>query len=161
MLAKIDPQKTYFLTEFVETHSADGLYHKIRLYFFGSHPLVRHRIVSEHWNVHGPDRERVLQHYPAAIALEKAVIEQGLAAFPAAVQSVLLAIRARMPLDYFGIDFALMPDGRVLLFEANATMNFFSFTAEPPFEYFAPLLLEAQGKFGAMLAADGRSTGHV
>jgi hypothetical protein len=27
-----------------------------------------------------------------------------------------------MGLDYCGVDFALLPDGRVLLFEANATM---------------------------------------
>ncbi|HEY8084281.1 MAG TPA: hypothetical protein VIE69_01610, partial [Methylophilaceae bacterium] len=27
-----------------------------------------------------------------------------------------------MGLDYFGIDFSVMPDGRILIFEANATM---------------------------------------
>ena len=32
-------------------------------------------------------------------------------------------IRARTPLDIFGIDFDLMPDGRILFFETNAAMN--------------------------------------
>ena len=34
----------------------------------------------------------------------------------------LLEVGRRMDLDYCGIDFSLLPDGRVLLFEANATM---------------------------------------
>ena len=34
-------------------------------------------------------------------------------------------IRRKIPIDVFGIDFDVMPDGTVLIFEANATMNFF------------------------------------
>jgi glutathione synthase/RimK-type ligase-like ATP-grasp enzyme len=32
------------------------------------------------------------------------------------------AIGQRLAMDYVGIDFALLPDGRVVVFEANATM---------------------------------------
>ena len=149
---RINPKATYFLTEFVEARGPDGLYHKIRLFFFGPYPLVRHRVVSDHWNVHGPDRERVLLHHPAQIAEERRLVEEGQGAFPDAVWAVLRAVRDRVPLDYFGIDFALMPDGRVLLFEANATMNFFSLHVEAPFEYFGRMLPDAQEKFMAMLA---------
>jgi hypothetical protein len=34
----------------------------------------------------------------------------------------LAAIEMRLGLDFGGIDFTLLPDGRVLVFEANATM---------------------------------------
>ena len=34
----------------------------------------------------------------------------------------LEAVGARLELDYAGIDFALLADGRMLVFEANATM---------------------------------------
>ena len=37
----------------------------------------------------------------------------------------LSEIRKRIPLDIFGIDFDLLPDGRLLFFEANASMNLF------------------------------------
>lgn len=147
----LDPRANYFLTEFVDSRDANGLYHKIRIFFFGAEPVFRHRIVSAHWNVHGPDRERFMPCHPASIAVEREMVEGGLAAFPADARAALLAVRARVPLDYFGVDFALMPDGRMLLFEANATMNFFSMSNAPPFDYFAPLLAEAQAKFTAMV----------
>jgi glutathione synthase/RimK-type ligase-like ATP-grasp enzyme len=34
----------------------------------------------------------------------------------------IAAIGRRLDLDYAGVDFTLLPDGRVLVFEANATM---------------------------------------
>ncbi|KRB85081.1 hypothetical protein ASE00_21620 [Sphingomonas sp. Root710] len=152
LLARVDPAKHYFLTEFVELRSDSGLYHKIRVYFFGQRSLVRHRLVSDHWNVHAPDRPRVLVHHPGAIAREQELIERGIDALPPVARAAILAIRARMPLDYFGIDFAVMPDDRVLLFEANATMKFFPIAFDPPFPYFATTLAQATRAFNAMLA---------
>ena len=63
----------------------------------------------------------------------------------------LQAVRARMPLDYFGMDFGLMPDGRAVLFEANATMNFFPFLPDPQFAYARSCLKPATEAFHAML----------
>jgi len=37
--------------------------------------------------------------------------------------AALHEIRRRTPLDFYGIDFDLTKDGRVLFFEANAAMN--------------------------------------
>lgn len=152
LLAHLDRRLHYFLTEFVETRAENGLYHKIRVYFFGQRPVIRHRLVSDEWSVHGPDRTRVLVDHPDQIAEERRLIEGGLAALPPIAAAALLAIRARMPLDFFGVDFSLLPDGRVLLFEANATMNFFSLSDDPPFEYMADVLVQAQNAFNAMLA---------
>lgn len=149
----ISPKNEYFLTEFVESRDADGFYHKIRFFFFGPDAVFRHRIISDQWNVHGPDRERFMVHHPAAIALERDMVERGMAAFSAEVRAALQTVRARVPLDYFGIDFALMPDGQLLLFEVNATMNFFSMSREPPFDYFELLLAEARAKFTAMVGS--------
>jgi len=44
------------------------------------------------------------------------------AAIGAAAMAAIEAIGARLDLDYGGVDFSLLPDGRVLVFEANATM---------------------------------------
>ncbi|HEY0297299.1 MAG TPA: hypothetical protein VGC69_18370, partial [Bordetella sp.] len=43
-------------------------------------------------------------------------------ALGAAAMQTLRDIGARLDLDYAGIDFSLLPDGRVLVFEANPTM---------------------------------------
>lgn len=148
----IEPARHYFLTEFVEMQtSAEGLYHKIRIYFFGAESFIRHRLVSDHWSVHAPDRQRVLRHHPAEIAAERALVGGGIAALPGSIGAALREARARISLDFFGMDFAVLSDGRALLFEANATMNFFAFSDQPPFEYFTPLLDQARAKFNAML----------
>ena len=68
---------------------------------------------------------------PELMAEERAMFERSDQPFPKAVMDTLQAVRARTPLDYFGMDFGLMPDGRVVLFEANATMNFFPFLPDP------------------------------
>ena len=42
--------------------------------------------------------------------------------FSRPVMDRLCALRSKNPLDVFGIDFDVMPDGRLLYFEANASM---------------------------------------
>jgi hypothetical protein len=42
------------------------------------------------------------------------------------VIQALRAIRERIPLDVFGVDFDVNADGRLVFYEANATMNLFS-----------------------------------
>lgn len=154
----IEPHRTYLLTSFVDGRGDDPLHHKIRLFWFGDRAVIRHMIVSDHWNVHGPDRERVMPHQPDWVARERALLAAGLPGLPAPARAAMKAIRARMPLDYFGIDFALLPDGRALLFEANAAMNFFPLSTDPAFAYAGePIVATARGAFDAMLAGDLRA----
>lgn len=152
LLAHIRPDTTYLLTEFVDRPAADGLYHKIRIFFFGDVPVIRHRLVSDIWCVHGADRERVMPDRPEAIDRERALLTDGIAALPPAAQETLWAMRARLPLDFFGIDFALLPDDRILLFEANATMNFFPLSTHPLFAYAgAPVVATARAAMDRMM----------
>lgn len=154
----LDPAKTYLLTSFVDGRGEDPLFHKIRLYWFGSAPLVRHMLASDEWNVHGPARERVMGDHPRWIAAERDLLLRGLDGLPAPARAAMLEIRTRMPLDYFGIDFALLGDGRALLFEANATMNFYPLSTDPRFDY-ASEAVEAVARplFDRMIEpADGR-----
>ncbi|KQX20930.1 MULTISPECIES: hypothetical protein [unclassified Sphingomonas] len=155
--ARLDPAKTYLLTSFVDTRDADALYHKIRLYWFGAASLVRHMLVSDRWNVHGPDRERFMGGHPHWIGVERTLLDRGLDGLPAPARQAMLGVRARMPLDYFGIDFALLPDGRALLFEANATMNFYPLSTDPRFDYTgAPIEAAARTLFDRMLETADR-----
>lgn len=72
-------------------------------------------------------------------------------AFPAEVNKTLEAVSERMPLDYFGMDFGIASDGRVVLFEANATMNFFPFLQDPRFAYVRSCIAPAQMAFLQLL----------
>ena len=71
-----------------------------------------------------------------------------------------------MELDYFGVDFGLAADGRAILFEANATMNYFPVVTTPPFGHMHAVIPPAREALlkllgdaalqGAPLAAAGQ-----
>ena len=54
---------------------------------------------------------------------EIAFIQDWRSSLTAAQQHALERAAAAIDLDYFGIDFSLLPDGRVIIFEANAAMR--------------------------------------
>lgn len=144
-------QGDHIVTEFVDFQSADGLYRKYRAFFFGGHIVLRHMIVSDNWNVHARDRMRFMVEHAGLLAEEAAMLAEPHGAFPADVIKTLEAVLDRMQLDYFGMDFGIARDGRIVLFEANATMNFFPFLADPRFEYLKRCLRPAQQAFHQML----------
>ncbi len=48
----------------------------------------------------------------------------------------------RVGLDYFGIDCHVAPTGDVLVFEANATMNYLPYNSEPEYLYIREMLAD-------------------
>ncbi len=111
----------YYLTAFHDYRSPDGCYRKYRLIFVDGAAYPYHLAISPHW----------LVHYGSAGMREaawKRAEEERFLADPAAqlgarAMTAIGAVAQRLGLDFAGIDCALLPDGRVLLFEANATMN--------------------------------------
>jgi glutathione synthase/RimK-type ligase-like ATP-grasp enzyme len=156
--ASITQPGEHIVTEFVDSRSDDGLYRKYRAFFIGEGIIFRHMLVSDAWNVHASDRTRFMAERPGLLAEEQAMFEQAEHAFPSIVLETLEAVRERMPLDYFGMDFGILPDGRLVLFEANATMNFFPFLPDPRFEYVKQCVGPARQAFHEML---GRSAAHA
>lgn len=147
----ISEGREYFATEFVDYRSADGLYRKYRVWFIGSHTIFRHQFFSDHWNVHNKDGIRFMADRPDLRAEEKAKFAKPDGSFPAEIKQVLAAVRERVDLDYFGIDFGIMPDGRVILFEANATMNFYSTLPSDEFAYVRACVPPARAAFRELL----------
>lgn len=128
-------ERDLIATEFVDFRSPDGHYRKYRVFFIGDGIVLRHMLASDAWNVHAGDRTRYLAERPDLRAEQAALFERPTEPFDADLMATLGEVRRRMGLDIFGIDFAILADGRALLFEANATMNFFPFLADPRFEY--------------------------
>jgi tetratricopeptide (TPR) repeat protein len=100
--------------------SADGLYRKGRVIFVDRRPYPYHWAGSDHWMVHydasgtGDDAERRAE--------ELAFLGDPVGALGPRAWAAITRIGQRLDLDYCGLDFSLLPDGRVLVFEANATM---------------------------------------
>ncbi|MHB8146611.1 MAG: ATP-grasp domain-containing protein [Vulcanimicrobiaceae bacterium] len=110
----------FFISPFVDYRSQDGLFRKYRVVFVDGEPYPVHLAISPRWMIH---------YYNADMA-ENAWMRDEEAAFLADIQSVfsgaayeaLLSIAVAVGLEYFGIDCALGPDGRILVFEADPAM---------------------------------------
>ena len=124
------PGDEHYLTEFHDYRSADGYFRKYRFAFIDCEVFPYHLAIGKDWLVH-------YWRTPMSEAWMKREEEAFLADFekvfpPEAAQAVREVAR-RLDLDCGGMDCALTRDGRVLLFEANATMNCSSPIRAPSF----------------------------
>jgi glutathione synthase/RimK-type ligase-like ATP-grasp enzyme len=145
------------VTEYVDYRSADGIFRKFRVFVLGDRLVFRHVVFADQWSAHARDRVAFLEKHPAMVAEWRQWCEGELSRLGEKVVATLRRIRQRLPLDYFGIDFGLLPDGRVLLFEANATMNFFPFPSADAFPFSLRPLRPAQAAFDALLAGEAQA----
>ena len=118
--AKLPRCETLYVTEFVDYRSPDSWYRKYRVIFVDREPYPYHLAIGARWLLHY--RSADMQTGPARRAEEAAFLRDPSAALGPRAMAALRAIAARLDLDYAGIDFSLLPDGRLLVFEANATM---------------------------------------
>ena len=110
----------HYLIDFVDYRSADGLFRKYRMLFVDRRPYVYHQAISDHWLVHHDTAgmtgrlERLDEEACFLERPDQALGERGMAA--------IRRIGEVLDLDYCGVDFSVLPDGRIVVFEANATM---------------------------------------
>jgi hypothetical protein len=160
LLAARDAAADHIATRFVDFASGDGLYRKYRTFFIGQQVILRHLLISDSWNIHARDRVRFMAERAELVAEERALFEQS-DPFPPRVRSVLQSVRQRIGLDFFGMDFAIAPAGDVVLFEANATMNFFPFSPDPQFSYLKRAFLPARQAFRDLLGMGAEQNGNI
>lgn len=118
-----DRRHAFFMTEFHDLRFGDGFFRKTRFMFIGDAIVARQHIISDNWNVHGADNRRVTATREAFQQESDAMLLGGAEALRPRDRDRLAAIRQRVPLDYFGLDCCLAEDGRLVVFEVNATMN--------------------------------------
>ena len=114
------PYDRFLLTEFYDFKGARECYRKYRFIFVDRVPYAYHLAIGESWLVHywraemgrsewkKAEEERFLTDWPSVFG-------------PVGSQAVRQVAR-NLDLDYGGMDCSILPDGRVLLFEANACM---------------------------------------
>ena len=141
----------FVLTEFVDFASADGLYRKYRLWAFGKRTILKQMIISDQWNIHNQDRNRIMAGDEKLMGEEKSMMRRPEGDFAPAVHAMFDAVRQRMGLDFFGMDFGILPSGEALLFEANPTMSFKMTADDPRFAYLDEAVGPSREAFAAML----------
>jgi tetratricopeptide (TPR) repeat protein len=105
-----------YFSRFVDFRSADSWFRKYRTIYVGREAYPYHLAISRDWMVHyfSADMEQ-----PWKLEEEKLFLQNQEAVLGAAGMRAIRAIGERMDLDYAGIDFSIMPDGQILVFEAN------------------------------------------
>lgn len=148
----IAPSECY-LTMFHDFKSADGLYRKYRIIFINRQPFPYHLGISSDWMVHYETCD--MPAYPDRIAEEMRFLESPETALGAPAMTAIAAIGARIDLDFCGLDFSLLPDGRVLVFEANATMLVHPEAEDGPLAHKNPYIECILRAFQDLLVAPG------
>jgi glutathione synthase/RimK-type ligase-like ATP-grasp enzyme len=106
--------RSFYATDFVDFRSADGLYRKHRALVIGGRLHRKHLIATDQWNIHAENRS-FMKDRPELQAEEEAWVEHG-----PLDEAPFTAIHDLLGLDFFGVDFGVLPDGRLLVFEVNA-----------------------------------------
>ncbi len=109
-----------YLTAYYEYRSPDGCYRKYRVIYIDRVPYPYHLAIGDQWLLHYFSADMLSA--PWKLEEERRFLDDPEQALGVQAWATLRAIGQRMDLDYCGIDFSLLPDGRVLVFEANATM---------------------------------------
>jgi Flp pilus assembly protein TadD len=110
----------YYLTAFRDYRSLDGYYRKYRMFFVDREPFPYHLAISPKWMVHYITADMAGDE--SRLSEERRFLENPQAALGADTYRAVVAIGKAMDLDFCGLDFSILPDGKVLVFEANATM---------------------------------------
>jgi len=151
--AETATDRDHYATAFHDFSSGDGLYRKYRMIFVDRRPYPYHLAIGPRWMVHY-ETSGTAQH-PERLEEEQRFLADPEAVLGAPAMAAVRAVGERLDLDFAGIDFALLDDGRVLLFEANATMLVHLEEPDGPLAHKNPYVERILAAFRAMLAGGG------
>jgi hypothetical protein len=109
------------------------LFRKFRVMSIGGALYPVHMAVSSQWKVHYFSSD--MAENASCRKEEEVFLNDFSACLGSAVVSALEAVGRSLGLDYCGMDFGIDRDGRLLLYEANATMSIVSPTGEEKWDY--------------------------
>jgi hypothetical protein len=138
-----------YLSAYRDCRSADGYYRKYRVVFVDRRPYPYHLAISPHWMVHYYSADMLVE--PWKREEETRFLADPRAALGEPAWTALEALGRRLDLDYAGADFALLPDGAVFVFEANATMLVHRERPGGPLAHKNPSIQRIADAFGRLL----------
>ena len=140
----------HYLTDYVDYRSRGGLYRKYRILFVDRQPYPYHLAISEGWLVH--HESSGMAGFAERRTEEAAFLDDPQSALGARGLAAIRRVGQALDLDYCGVDFSVLPDGRLLIFEANATMLAHKEDPAGPFAYKNPHVERIAQAFQAHMA---------
>jgi biotin carboxylase len=148
---------SFYLTAYRDYRSPDQYFRKYRVIFVDREPYAYHLAISRHWLVHYFSADMLQPSWKRAE--EERFLADPARALGAKPMAAVAAIGKRLDLDFCGIDFSLDADGKMLVFEANATMAVHLKDAPETFPYKHVHVPKIFAAFAAMIERrhEGRS----
>jgi tetratricopeptide (TPR) repeat protein len=141
-----NPEAAYYLIEYVDYRSHDGLFY--RIIFIDGEIYPYHLAIHDDWKVHHFRTDMANQTW-MRMEEERYLQDMG-SVFNAAHQNALQEMAKATGLDYGGIDCGLNRDGQIVVFEANASMLVHDEKTEV-FEYKNQYIAKIKSAFDSML----------
>jgi hypothetical protein len=141
--------EAFYLSPFVDYASADGRFRKLRVALIAGRPFIVHLAISDHWMVHYLNAGMATDIAKRAEEAQMmATFDTGFAARHAGAFRTLAQV---FGLDYFAIDCAETPDGRLLVFEPDTAMIVHDMDPPDLYPYKAPAMHKLFAAFQALV----------
>ena len=108
----------FFVAPFIDYRSEDGMYRKYRIAVIDGKPFAAHMAISRNWMVHYLNAD--MMHNQKNRDIEARFMQEFEVDFGVTHRAALLEIDRRIGLEYYSIDCAETPDGRLLVFEVDS-----------------------------------------
>jgi glutathione synthase/RimK-type ligase-like ATP-grasp enzyme len=108
--------RDFYMINFVNFRSEDGLFRKYRVIVVGGKAFPRHLIIGSDWNLHFENKKLLMNQSEALIQEEQEFMKN----FSSTDQRIYDFLYKKLNLDYFGIDFSYDAQGRMIVFEINS-----------------------------------------
>lgn len=114
------PGEQLYAIEYIDLHGPGGKIRKYRVMFVDGRLYPLHLAISNDWKVHYFSAD--MADVPENRAEDRLFLNNMPGVLGKDAVATLGKIASALGLDYAGIDFGLAPDGRIVIFETNATM---------------------------------------
>ena len=140
----------YYAIAYHDLKDDRGLFNKMRTFCIDGNYYPVANLHHNDWHVHGDDRYSVMDQEAGLQDQEKAFLGDMGSYIGSENIKRLDSIREVIGLDFFGIDFTILPDGHLFLFECNAAMRH-TFRHVESFPYTSSALHKITDAFGEMV----------
>jgi len=142
------PDAQFYLSNFIDYADHNSLYTKIRIVLIDGQAYISHLAITTDWKIHYLNAE--MDQSEQKRATEQAFMEN-FESFVKTHQSALNGIYQQAGLDYIGIDCAVTPDGKLLVFEIDHAMIVHGMDDETIFPYKPKFAQKIPAAFREML----------
>ena len=123
-LAGLSKTRDLYVTEFIDVSSDEGIFQKIRAFYIDGDLYPIHLLRGEHWEVgRRGDRLKIMSQQRWMREDEAHCLSDLPDYLGATNHAALLDFMADIGLDFCGVDFAVDPAGKLVIFEANPAMR--------------------------------------